>query len=511
MGSAIQFGIYRLNIILFFIFSWFMLQAQDYYLDQQGQRHEVTIGAWSLNHALIVDEADLKPLFLNQIQAIYRAQAELEYVPYSSLVKNVEYLDFLIPSVASLRALSIDYFVDEHLEVWLSNDYVVYHILKPNYLKASDLNQVAQPSLYQDQLNAPSLFVQSEGNTYPEITAGTVFLYHDSVGFNKVVADNMEDDYFRLQISKYTFNARMNDSIFSAEFKLKQKNFLSFFDEQISPLSAAQYNDQDLADFYISSLRNGGALVVLLNLDKRKIDLYRNSGNTKLADELEAKLNFENAMFAISFLDPMVFDFCKVYITDAKNRGLVLNGTQEAIFLNHKLEIDSSIHLEEKFVLFARKGQVFETQFVNSQNTQKKMVTSNPVVQDAVVIYDNNNIQVVDPFPNYVRAATASFSSKGKVKKTKKAKADLAVQNNVPVKYDDFGDLASALQSKYNLEAIDKNKLGVAYTFNNNFYKYYAKLTAVQRKASTSYRWKNTYNYSNGKWILAPSITSPRY
>ena len=510
MGNAIQFGIYRVSLIILSFCSILVLHAQDYYVDTKGVKHDVEITKWFLNQGFIKSENKVKPLFIDEVQEIYRKQAELTYLPYSDFVKNIDYLNVFLPSVESLRALKTDYFKDEYVEVWVSGEYLVYHIYKADYANEGDFYNVSNVQEYQHKFKNNNLFKQKDGSSLPEITSGVVFVYHDSVGFNKIVANDIEDDYFKLQISKYTFNARLNDSIFSAAFKLKPKNFLNFFSEEISPLTAVQYNDEDLADYYISSLRNGGALVVLLNLDKKKIELYRNSGNTKLADELEEKLNFENKMYALSFLDPKVFDFCKVYITDAKNRGLVLNGTRESIFLNKNLEIDTDIVLEEKFVLFARKGQVFETRLADPFNTKKKVVSSNPVVQDAMVIYDTGNIHLLDPFPVFVRASTANYGSKEKMKKSKKVKDQLAVSPEKSPSNLEFSEIASELQRKNNLEIVDKSILAVAYTFNYNFYNYYLK--ATKRKVHTlfNYQWKNGYNYTNSNWTPAPFVSVPR-
>jgi hypothetical protein len=507
MGNAIQFGIYRISLIFFSFCSIYILQAQDYYEDTAGVKRNIKIEKWHLNQCFFKSEDKENPLFIDEIQGIYRSQAELTYVPYSNFVKNIEYLNFLMPSIESLRALETDYFKDENFEVWLTNQYVVYHLINPDYANEGDFYNVSNGNDYKEKFIDDNLFNQKGESGLQEIHSGVVFVFHDSVGLNKIVANDIEDDYFKLQISKYTFNSRLNDSIFNTEFKLKQKNFLNFFNEEISPLTAVQYNDEDLADYYISSLRNGGALIVLLNLDKKKIDLYRNSGNTKLADELEEKLNFENKMYARSFLDPKVFDFCKVYLTDAKNRGLVLNGTSEAIFLNQNLEIDSSIIFEQDFVLFARKGQVFETQLADPFNTKKKVVSSNPVVQDAMVIYDTGNVHLLDPFPFFIRASTASYGSKEKMKKSKKVKAQLEISPRNTTSDLELADVANDLQRE---SELDKGILAVAYSFNYNFYKYYLK--ASKRKVPTSfdYQWKNTYSYTNSNWTPAPFVSVPR-
>lgn len=452
-----------------------------------------------LNQVFYTQEDEVKPLFIDEIREVYVGQAELSYVPYSNYVKDLDYLNFLMPSIEGLRALKTDYYTDEHFEVWISGQYLIYEVKKAHYANEGDFFDVANMQDYKNKFSDSKLSFQD--NSLAEIQTGVVFVYHDSVGFNKVVADDIADDYFRLQISKYTFDSRLNDSIFSAEFKLKQSKFLDFFSEEISPLTAVQHNDKDLARYYIASLHQGGALIVLLNLDKRKIDLYRNAGQTNIADELERKLLQENRSIALAFLEENIYNFSAVYVTDAKNRSLILNGETKNMFLDRNLELDSMIVLNESFYLFARSGQVYETQIVDQNNPQRKQVTSTPVVQDAMVIYDRDNIQLMDPFPFYVRSSTAQFAS-GKQKKSVKNSAVFDKNND----FDNVKSAVAALQNKYNYENIDNSQVGVAILFNKNFAQFYTGILDGKSYDFRQFKWNNKNVWSNNRWLPAPSM-----
>lgn len=501
MGNAIQFGTYRISFILILFLLSTQLSAQDLYIDKAGVEHKVELTRWYLNQAFIKKDDQVKPLFINELNLLYRDQAQVVYVPYSNYVQQADYLNFLIPTVESLRALRTDYFRDEHLEVWISGNYLVYHITSANYVSPSDFFDVSNSAVYQAQYNDPELFEQKGLDALPKVQNGVVFIYHDDVGFSKIVSSDMEDDYFKLQISKYTFDSNLNDSIFGQDFKLKSRKFLDFFDQEISHLTAIQYSDDDLARYYISSLHQEGALILLLNLDKRKIDLYRNAGNTKLADKLEEELLIENKSLALAFLEKGIYNFSALYVTDAKNRNSILNGIAKNIFLDANLKVDSAISLKEEFHLFARGGQVFETQMMDQNNPHKKQVTSTTVIQDALVIYDHNNIQLMDPFPFFVRQATAQINA---ISRSKKNRNNKVFENKNG--FEDVKTAVSSLKESSGFEQLETNKVGLALSFNTNFKIFYE---AISKGVSYNFRhlnWRNDNILLNNYWQPAPNL-----
>ena len=496
MGNAIQFGIYRFVLIGIFGLSFFTVAAQDFVLSLKEDTQKIKISSWYLNQFLY--QEDTKTFFTDEVNAVYRAESEVVYQPYSSFVEDLDYVDFLLPTIESIRALGTDYFRDENLEVWVTGDYVLYEIRSSRYAKEKYLSNVVLDENQQDKLSDSKLFASNEKDSLIEIPNNVIFIYHDSVGFNKIVADDIEEDYFKLLLSRYTFDAKLNDTIFSEDFKLKDKNFLDFFDEEISALTAVQYSDKDLAEYYITSLRDHGALILLLNLDMRKIELYRNSGNTKLADNLERDLWEQNISYYLGFTDTALFNFCNVYVTDAKNRTAILAGETQNIFLNKDLKVDSTITLKEDFYLFARKGQVFETQLIDPDNHKKKEVTSTPVVQNAMVIYGRDNVQVMSPFPFYVRISTAQLGNKKKIKK-KETEIDEKSSS-----FEEFDNLTKYVETKYNVENLKSSELAVAISFDQNLTRFYNNIINGRAQNFKRFDWGNEKVWTNGAWEMAP-------
>lgn len=147
----------------------------------------------------------------------------------------------------------------------------------------------------------------------------------------------------------------------------------------------------------IIQLRNDGALVVRLFLTKKKIELYRQYGNEKLANQLKEKLDFENSLLVTAFSDS-TFSFCPVYFIETNDYGRVINGEESGYFLNKNLEVDSSIVMKEDYVLFLERGPVYDQVSVDDSYTTSE-TSSTPVLFDALVIKDINMVQLVKPFP----------------------------------------------------------------------------------------------------------------
>lgn len=464
MENATQFGIYKVSLFLLLNIFWLNLLAQDYYIGLDGNKHEIEITKWNFNKFYFKENDELKSFTPNEIAAVYRIQSEVWYYPIASLLNSNKHQAFFIPSYESLIELSTDNFRDENFEVWVTGDYVVYEI--QNY--GTDFTK-----------NEDLISIQT----------GDVFIYSEKAGFNKIVSSDIEEDTYKVLLSKYITRASLKDSIFNDEVKLKPNKFLSFFDENESPLTAILHNDKDKAEYYIQSLREGGALIVLLNLDLKKIELYRNSGNEKLAKKLEDNLLKTNLSFSYGFLDSSVFNFCKVYISEANNINKILNGETQNIFLNKNLEIDSSIVLKEKFFLFARKGTLYEEQLIDAnENLNKKQATSTPVVQEALVIYDLNNNQVMGPFPNYSRIQTSTFM-------LKQHYIALA-KNQENFNKEDFEKVI-----KVKIESLEELKLNVfvtAFRMNVSFFQFYKKIEKFKFKRN--YSWINKHIWEKDKW-----------
>src|SRR5580704_6746371 len=95
-----------------------------------------------------------------------------------------------------------------------------------------------------------------------------------------------------------------------------------------------------LAEQQIGQLHDG-VLVVRLKTYGKSIAAYRASGQNKLADKLEKNYRITNLFLMKAYLK--ILDFYRVlFIKADDSRKLVAH--EPYIFLNEKLEVDSSIH-----------------------------------------------------------------------------------------------------------------------------------------------------------------------
>ena len=112
MGNAIQFGIYRFTLLVFSSLLTLNIFGQDYYISLEGDTQYVEITNWRFNQFYFESDTSAEAMFCDDFQSVYRAQSEVSYLPYSSFVEELDYVEFLLPSIVSLRALSTDYFRD---------------------------------------------------------------------------------------------------------------------------------------------------------------------------------------------------------------------------------------------------------------------------------------------------------------------------------------------------------------------------------------------------------------
>ncbi len=495
MEKEIQFGICKCFLTLFFFLLIQKLFAQDYFIDSKGKKHDVAITYWAINQFYYTENGKEKTAFTDQIKEIYRAQSQVKYVPYSSIVEKQDYTDFFIPLQKSLYDLSIDCFKDEHFTVWLTDKYLVYKVENPKYTTTSFY--LNAPFKSNQQFLNRLLFPQSTKAVLQNIQRDIIFLHHDSVGFTKIYDKHIATDFFHLKLSRYTFNQDLNNSIFNGIVSVKPKQFLNFFNNNISSITEINYKDKDLAAYEIINLKEKGALVVLLNLDKKKIKLYREGGNEKLANTLEENLKKENLNLARAFLDSTIFNFTKVYLIDSKYKKELLNGIRKGIFLDNNLEVDSNIYLNEKYILFAKEGQVYETQALYpSEGIIKKTVTATPVVQDALVICDKDLTQLLDPFPCYVRKATAkSVVGSNKLSKKSKRFEDNDVRNVEIVEA-----IAKKLSNRYGEGKVSKPIIYSVYALSNILQKFYIRQKYLHKRKNWDYKWGSNSTFYKLGW-----------
>lgn len=367
MANAIRFGIYNI-LFLSVIFSFTKAQQQVIYTGLTGAKNSASVKMWYANG--FITEND-ETITANNITEVYREIANVNYKPLSSYYADNEISNILLPSVESLKNLETDYFTDENVEVWLQRGYIIYRI--------------------------KNIVYYDENGELKRHSQNPIYLYHDSIGFSKMYGEGIDEEGYKIILNKYFRKYNLYDFIYNPINKVLSKDFIKFFEEQISKLTEINYKDADLKDYYTQNLR-GGALIVLLNLTSKNAETYRNAGNEKLANKIQQKLFDENKEIFDEYSNKENYNYSAVYFTDANNMQAILNGEKENIFLNSNLQIDKNIKLQENFVLFLRKGTVYETTLLDNYIVTKSIPASTPKMQGVMVIYDCNNNQFVEPY-----------------------------------------------------------------------------------------------------------------
>jgi hypothetical protein len=180
----------------------------------------------------------------------------------------------------------------------------------------------------------------------------------------------------------------------------------SLLEAQESDLPVQYSTDRTSAFEDIKALKNG-ALIVRLRTNSKKVDAYRSAGNESLALKLEEQLIERNRNMLLGFKQN--FNFCSVYFIYSNDYKYLLEGRRSGYFVNDKLEIDSSIVLNELFYLFCDFGPVYVQAFDNQIDPLHKVETSTPAFQEALVIKNLQLNQLMDPFPAFVKVRLYEF------------------------------------------------------------------------------------------------------
>jgi len=140
MENVIRFGIYRFTLLVFSLLLTLNTFGQDYYISLEGDTQYMEITTWCFNQFYFETDTSVEAMFCDDFQSVYRAQSKVSYLSYSSFVEELDYVEFLLPSIASLRALSTDYFRDEHVEAYISGDYILYRCKSPDYTSKTEVS-----------------------------------------------------------------------------------------------------------------------------------------------------------------------------------------------------------------------------------------------------------------------------------------------------------------------------------------------------------------------------------
>ncbi len=178
----------------------------------------------------------------------------------------------------------------------------------------------------------------------------------------------------------------------------------------------------------INLLYSGGALLVRLQTKRASIEALRERGNFNLADRIEEEQRELNQKIVDGFKTD--FDFCKTYFFYSHYSIYVKNGQLDSVaFLDKNLEVDTSISVGNNGFLTAEFGKIkqapgkyyddYETIQGEGDVTRRKKYYGEPNMGfRALIIKDDQFVQLRKPFPYYVRTLSSFIFIRRKPHKT---------------------------------------------------------------------------------------------
>lgn len=173
--------------------------------------------------------------------------------------------------------------------------------------------------------------------------------------------------------------------------------------QTLDTIDFAKYKpeDSELAISQIMQLKDG-ALVVRLKDAAKSIAAYEEAGRKNVADRMRKEYAKNNLAMYVAFTTQ--FKFCPVYFIKTKDTRAFIAGKRD-IFLNDKLQVDTTIKMAQSFYLIAEQGAVMANTPSNTshyRDVNKSEPSTYPIAQNAIFLSDTTLEQLKEPFPFYV-------------------------------------------------------------------------------------------------------------
>lgn len=163
-----------------------------------------------------------------------------------------------------------------------------------------------------------------------------------------------------------------------------------------------------------------GAIIFYLKSDSMRVALLRKNGDTAIANKLEKNALELNQRIITSFRKD--FKFCPIYFISSNYVDGFRHGEKLNNFYNDQMEIDPSIVVKEKNLVYASLDHDYEM----GKNGYPLSVTS----IDMIAIKDKNLVPLSWPFPYYTQVSSDVFLIPKKIESYPRL-----LQNNLEIFY----------------------------------------------------------------------------
>ncbi len=146
-------------------------------------------------------------------------------------------------------------------------------------------------------------------------------------------------------------------------------------------------------------LKKDGAIIFYLKTDSMRAAILRKYGDTISAEKYEKNARELNERLVKSFRKD--FNFCPVYFISANQVDHFISNKNYKAFYNDNLEIDTSIYVKEKNLIYAS----LDYDYIVGKNGGNKSIT--PI--DMISLKDSTLKPLPYPFPYYTQVSTDIF------------------------------------------------------------------------------------------------------
>jgi hypothetical protein len=176
-------------------------------------------------------------------------------------------------------------------------------------------------------------------------------------------------------------------------------------DTKADPTSLAQ------ARYQINDIKTNG-IIIRLKTNKDRIAAYRRSGNTEVADKMEAKANITNLLLIYAFITKWTYS--PFYFMESQNTSKLMR-EDTLVAKTFDLLRDTSIYMNHDSFYILDYGDLMASDYDGNHPKQITHESNNPIPGDFLVVKDHNQNQLQPPMPFEAKIWLEEFTSSAKI------------------------------------------------------------------------------------------------